>query len=161
MAVSLEGDDPVAALDRLEIPDGIRQKISERLTPGSSLIIGDTAINTAALSKGADFVVWAKATPANAEKPKTEAPNVIQAKAKQAKAKKVKHAKAKKVKVEKVKQTKVKQAEAKPVTHAKVKQSKATTPGRKRWTGPRWQRYSHGRIERFGRTKPAKHGALH
>lgn len=64
MGVSLQGDDPSAALDRLEIPNDIRQKISERLTPGSSLIIGDTAINTAGLGKGNDFVVWAKDTPA-------------------------------------------------------------------------------------------------
>lgn len=64
IAVSLQGGDPAAALDRLEIPNDIRQKISERLTPGSSLIIGDTAINTAGLKKGNDFVVWAKETPA-------------------------------------------------------------------------------------------------
>jgi peptidoglycan hydrolase-like protein with peptidoglycan-binding domain len=64
MAMSLQGDDSAAALDRLEIPGELRQKISERLTPGSSLIIGDTAINTAGLTKGNDFVVWAKETPA-------------------------------------------------------------------------------------------------
>jgi peptidoglycan hydrolase-like protein with peptidoglycan-binding domain len=64
MSVSLQGDDPAAALDRLEISSDIRQKISERLTPGSSLIIGDLAINSGGLPKGADFVVWAKDTPA-------------------------------------------------------------------------------------------------
>jgi peptidoglycan hydrolase-like protein with peptidoglycan-binding domain len=64
MGMSLQGDDSAAALDRLEIPSELRQKISERLTPGSSLIIGDTAINTAGLTKGNDFVVWAKETPA-------------------------------------------------------------------------------------------------
>jgi hypothetical protein len=64
MAVSLVGDDPAAVLDRLEIPAGVRQKISERLTPGSSLIIGDLAINSATLPKGADFLVWAKDLPA-------------------------------------------------------------------------------------------------
>jgi peptidoglycan hydrolase-like protein with peptidoglycan-binding domain len=64
MALSLQGDDPAAALERLQISDELRQKISERLTPGSSLIIGDTAINTAGLAKGNDFVVWAKDTPA-------------------------------------------------------------------------------------------------
>jgi len=58
MAVSLQGDDPAAVLDRLEIPNDLRQKISERLTPGSSLIVGDTAINSASLPKGADFLVW-------------------------------------------------------------------------------------------------------
>ena len=64
MAMSLQGDDSATALDRLEIPNDLRQKISERLTPGSSLIIGDTAINSAALTKGADFLVWAKDMPA-------------------------------------------------------------------------------------------------
>ena len=46
-------------LDRIEIPDDVRQKISERLTPGSSLIIADTSINTTGLPKGGDFVVFA------------------------------------------------------------------------------------------------------
>jgi lipoprotein-anchoring transpeptidase ErfK/SrfK len=64
MAVSVQGDDPAGTLDRLEVSDELRQKISERLTPGSSLIIGDIAINSASLPKGADFLVWAKDTPA-------------------------------------------------------------------------------------------------
>lgn len=64
MAISVQGDDSAEALDRLEIPNDLRQKISERLTPGSSVIVGDTAINTAGLPKGADFLVWAKDTPA-------------------------------------------------------------------------------------------------
>jgi len=59
MAISLQNDDdPMAVLDRLEIPEDVRQNISERLTPGSSLIIADTAINSATLPKGADFLVW-------------------------------------------------------------------------------------------------------
>jgi L,D-transpeptidase-like protein/putative peptidoglycan binding protein len=64
VAFSLQGDDAATALDRLEIPNDVRRKISERLTPGSSLIIGDTAINSATLPKGGDFLVWAKDTPA-------------------------------------------------------------------------------------------------
>lgn len=160
MAVSLEGDDPTAALDRLEIPDDIRRKISERLTPGSSLIIGDTAINTAALPMGADFVVWAKQMPANAEKPKTKAANDNQAEVKQAKTKTVKHAKAKKAKVEKVKQAEAKPAKAKKVAYAKPKQSKAASAAQTLGTGPRWQRYSRGRIQQFDRIKPAKHRTL-
>jgi hypothetical protein len=64
MSVSLQGDNPAAALDRIEISDDVRQKISDRLTPGSSFIIGDLAINSGGLPKGADFVVWAKDTPA-------------------------------------------------------------------------------------------------
>jgi lipoprotein-anchoring transpeptidase ErfK/SrfK/peptidoglycan hydrolase-like protein with peptidoglycan-binding domain len=64
MTISVQGDDGTAVLDRIEIPADLRQKISERLTPGSSLIVGDTAINTAGLTKGSDFLVWAKDTPA-------------------------------------------------------------------------------------------------
>jgi hypothetical protein len=62
VTVNVQDDDGGHALDRLKIPDDVRQKISERLTPGSTLIVADTAINTANLSKGNDFVVLAKAT---------------------------------------------------------------------------------------------------
>lgn len=69
MAVSLKDEDnPTAVLDRIEIPEDIRQKLSERLTPGSSLIIADTAINTATLPKGADFLVWDTSKPAKVER---------------------------------------------------------------------------------------------
>jgi hypothetical protein len=60
MAISLQGGDPAAVLDRIEIPDDVLRKIGERLTPGSSLIVGDVAINSATLPKGADFLVWTK-----------------------------------------------------------------------------------------------------
>jgi peptidoglycan hydrolase-like protein with peptidoglycan-binding domain len=60
MAVTVQGGPAEEALDRIEIPDDIRQRISERLTPGSTLIIGDTSINAAGLPKGGDFVVLAK-----------------------------------------------------------------------------------------------------
>ncbi len=63
-----DASDPSAVLDRLEIPDDIRQKISERLTPGSSLIVGDTAINSATLPKGADFLVWDTSKPGKVER---------------------------------------------------------------------------------------------
>jgi hypothetical protein len=63
MAVTVQGDSAASALDRVEIPDDIRQRISERLTPGSTLIIGDTSINSASLPKGGDFVVLAKGSP--------------------------------------------------------------------------------------------------
>lgn len=59
-AVTLSGGDPASVLDRLEISDDLRQRISERLTPGSSLIIADLSINSASLPKGGDFVVWTK-----------------------------------------------------------------------------------------------------
>ena len=58
-AISLNDKETAeSVLNRIEIPDDVRQKISERLTPGSSLIVADTAINSAALPKGADFLVW-------------------------------------------------------------------------------------------------------
>jgi peptidoglycan hydrolase-like protein with peptidoglycan-binding domain len=60
MAVTVQGGSPESVLDRIEIPDEVRQRISERLTPGSTLIIGDTSINAAGLPKGGDFVVLAK-----------------------------------------------------------------------------------------------------
>jgi len=69
MGINLKADDdPTAVLDRIEIPDDVRQNISERLTPGSSLIVADTAINTATLPKGADFLVWDTSTPAKIER---------------------------------------------------------------------------------------------
>ena len=55
------GQDP---LDRIEIPDDVRQKVGERLTPGSALIVADTSINTAGLPKGGDFVVLSNYTAA-------------------------------------------------------------------------------------------------
>ncbi|MGV1013532.1 MAG: L,D-transpeptidase family protein [Methyloceanibacter sp.] len=68
MAISLQGDDSAVVLDRLEIPDDVRRKISERLTPGSSLIVGDVAINSATLPKGADFLVWTKDASSNVQR---------------------------------------------------------------------------------------------
>ncbi len=67
MAISVQGDDSSAVLDRLIIPDNVRQTISERLTPGSSFIVADLAINSANLPKGADFVVWAKEGPGSVQ----------------------------------------------------------------------------------------------
>ena len=67
--MSLEGSDPRAALDRIEISSEVRQKISERLTPGSSLIIAEKSKNSAILPKGGDFLIAVQ------EKPSTEAEN--------------------------------------------------------------------------------------
>lgn len=58
-AISLNDEETAeSVLNRIDIPADVRQRISERLTPGSSLIVADTAINSAALPKGADFLVW-------------------------------------------------------------------------------------------------------
>jgi peptidoglycan hydrolase-like protein with peptidoglycan-binding domain len=64
MGMSLEKDDPTTVLDRIHLPGDVRQKISERLTPGSSLIIGDRSVNPAILPDGADFLVLTKDSPA-------------------------------------------------------------------------------------------------
>ena len=45
------------ALDRIEIPDSIRQRIAELLTPGSSLAISDDGLSIETFPKGTDFVV--------------------------------------------------------------------------------------------------------
>ena len=70
MAISLEGDDALSALDRIEIPNEIRQSIEDKLTPGSSLIISDEGKDSAIIPDGGDFIVLAKSTPAVTETPK-------------------------------------------------------------------------------------------
>ena len=75
MAISLEGD-AMAALDRVGIPDDIRQSIADKLTPGSSLIISDESRDSAILPDGGDFILLAKSTPAVAETPKAKPKHV-------------------------------------------------------------------------------------
>jgi peptidoglycan hydrolase-like protein with peptidoglycan-binding domain len=82
-----DGAGDASPLDRLEIPDDVRQKISERLTPGSTFIVADTSINSANLPRGGDFVVLAKSTgakvsttddePAARPKPRRRSPAVV------------------------------------------------------------------------------------
>jgi peptidoglycan hydrolase-like protein with peptidoglycan-binding domain len=72
MAISLEGNDAVRVLDRIEIPTDIRQKIAEKLTPGSSLIVAEKSINSAILPEGGDFLVSANDAPVVAQKIKTK-----------------------------------------------------------------------------------------
>ena len=81
MAISLEGD-AMAALDRIEIPEDIRESIADKLTPGSSLIISDESKDSAILPKGGDFIVLAKSAPLLAETPKVRAKRVAVAKPK-------------------------------------------------------------------------------
>ncbi len=45
-----------AALDRIEIPEDVRQRIGELLIPGSSLIVSDQAISNET-GKGTDFII--------------------------------------------------------------------------------------------------------
>jgi lipoprotein-anchoring transpeptidase ErfK/SrfK/peptidoglycan hydrolase-like protein with peptidoglycan-binding domain len=127
LALSLEGTDSVSVLDRIKIPDDVRQKISQRLTPGSSLIIADTSVDSAILPEGDDFLVWAEDTPTNAEKPEAKQANAGQAQAKKAR---------------------VKHPQTRPA---------ATKPqiAQKGWTERSWnsaaQRYSYDRPRLFGR----------
>jgi L,D-transpeptidase catalytic domain/Putative peptidoglycan binding domain len=76
MAISLEGGDALSTLDRIEIPNAIRQSIEDKLTPGSSLIISDGSKDSAILPDGGDFIVLAKSTPAVAETPKPKPKHV-------------------------------------------------------------------------------------
>jgi hypothetical protein len=72
VAFSWDGGDAAKALDRLEIPDDVRREISQRLTPGSSLIVADTSVDSAILAEGDDFLVWAIEEPAKVEPPKVK-----------------------------------------------------------------------------------------
>ncbi len=72
--VTLDVQDGASPLDRLEIPDDVRQNISERLTPGSTFIVADTSINSANLPRGGDFVVLAKSTGAKVSLNDDDAP---------------------------------------------------------------------------------------
>ena len=75
VAFSWEGGDAAKALDRLEIPEEVRREISQRLTPGSSLIVADTSVDSAILPEGDDFLVWADEELAKVEPPKVKQAN--------------------------------------------------------------------------------------
>jgi len=68
MAISLDGGEAMRVLDRIQISTDMRQKIAEKLTPGSSLIVADKSIDSAILPEGDDFLVSAKDTPVVAQK---------------------------------------------------------------------------------------------
>ena len=127
LAISLGGGDAASALDRIEIPDDVRRKISERLTPGSSLIIAETSVDSAILPEGDDFLIWAKDTSTKAEKPEPKQANAETAKSRKAK---------------------VKHPQTRPA---------ATKPwiAQKAWNGRSAERaarrYSYDRPQRFGR----------
>jgi uncharacterized protein YjbI with pentapeptide repeats/lipoprotein-anchoring transpeptidase ErfK/SrfK len=72
VAFSWEGGDAAKTLDRLEIPDEVRTEISQRLTPGSSLIVADTSEDSAILPEGDNFLVWSNEEPAKVEPPKVK-----------------------------------------------------------------------------------------
>jgi hypothetical protein len=57
--ISRPGQTATAALDRIDIPDEVRQRIGEMLIPGSSLIISDEGVSNET-GKGTDFVILTK-----------------------------------------------------------------------------------------------------
>jgi hypothetical protein len=81
VSVSLEGGDSASVLDRLEIPEDVRRTISESLTPGSSLIVADTSVDSAILPEGDDFLVWANQPSAKAPEAKVQSSHVKEANA--------------------------------------------------------------------------------
>ena len=85
VGVSLEGDDSASVLDRIEIPDEVRQEISAQLTPGSSLIVAETSVASSLLREGDDFIVWTNDTPMANATPGTRQSASSQAKIKKAK----------------------------------------------------------------------------
>ena len=65
VGVTVEGGDASAALDRIEIPDEARDRISELLTPGATLIIAETSEHSAILPQGDDFIISATEVPSS------------------------------------------------------------------------------------------------
>jgi L,D-transpeptidase catalytic domain len=57
--IARPGQTATAALDRIDIPEEVRQRIGEMLMPGSSLIISDEAVSSET-GKGTDFVILTK-----------------------------------------------------------------------------------------------------
>ena len=72
---SLEGEDSKSVLDRITIPENMRDQISMGLTPGASLIVADVAKHSSVLPEGDDFIVRTNDSAASnvvAEKAKAE-----------------------------------------------------------------------------------------
>jgi uncharacterized protein YjbI with pentapeptide repeats/lipoprotein-anchoring transpeptidase ErfK/SrfK/peptidoglycan hydrolase-like protein with peptidoglycan-binding domain len=65
VGVTVEGGDARAALDRIEIPDEARERISGLLTPGATFIIAETSQHSAILPQGDDFIISATEVPSS------------------------------------------------------------------------------------------------
>jgi peptidoglycan hydrolase-like protein with peptidoglycan-binding domain len=89
LALSVEGDSSVAALDRIAMDPPVRREIERRLRPGSVFIVSDVAVDSAILPDGDDFLVVAKSTPevvkSTPKLAKAVEPKPIQSKVKKAK----------------------------------------------------------------------------
>jgi uncharacterized protein YjbI with pentapeptide repeats/lipoprotein-anchoring transpeptidase ErfK/SrfK/peptidoglycan hydrolase-like protein with peptidoglycan-binding domain len=84
LALSVDGDDPAAALERIVVPLTVRNAIERKLSPGSSLIIAETAVDTAILPEGDDYLVLAKTTPGLVKPATVKPPTAKSARAKSA-----------------------------------------------------------------------------
>lgn len=63
IGISLEGDDSKSVLDRITIPDDMREEISEGLTSGATFIIADKGMHSSVLPEGDDFIVRTNDSP--------------------------------------------------------------------------------------------------
>jgi peptidoglycan hydrolase-like protein with peptidoglycan-binding domain len=68
VGVTVEGSDASAALDRIEIPEEARDRISSLLTPGATFIIAETSEHSAILPQGDDFIISATEVPSSGPK---------------------------------------------------------------------------------------------
>jgi lipoprotein-anchoring transpeptidase ErfK/SrfK len=57
VGISLEGEDSEKVLDRITIPDEMRDEIAKGLTSGASFIVADVAKHSSVLPDGDDFIV--------------------------------------------------------------------------------------------------------
>ncbi|MGD8356050.1 MAG: L,D-transpeptidase family protein [Methyloceanibacter sp.] len=57
VGISLEGEDSEKVLDRITIPDAMRDEIAKGLTSGASFIVADVAKHSSVLPEGDDFIV--------------------------------------------------------------------------------------------------------
>lgn len=75
VGLSLEGEDSKSVLDRITVPEDMREEIAEGLTSGASFIVADVGKHSSVLPEGDDFIVRTNdsaASNAVAEKAKAE-----------------------------------------------------------------------------------------
>jgi len=75
VGISLEGEDSKSVLDRITVPEDMREEIAEGLTSGASFIVADVGKHSSVLPEGDDFIVRTNdsaASNAVAEKAKAE-----------------------------------------------------------------------------------------
>lgn len=75
VGISLEGEDSKSVLDRITVPEDMREEISVGLTSGASFIVADVGKHSSVLPEGDDFIVRTNdsaASNAVAEKTKAE-----------------------------------------------------------------------------------------